>query len=142
MNAFNQTLLVLHFLGLAMGFSVSAANIVMAGLMAKSTPAECLTFGRFPPVMSRVGDIGLVILWVTGATMLYTKWGGIGSMPWQFHAKLTAVLLLTLTVGYIHSLQRLIRGGDAAAAARLQTVGKFATLFALIAVIFAVLTFD
>ncbi len=142
MNSFNQALLVLHFLGLAMGFSVSAANIVMAGLIAKATPAECVTFSRFPPAMSRVGDIGLAVLWVTGGIMLYTKWDGLGSLPWQFHAKLTAVVLLTLSVGYIHHLQRLIRGGDAAASVRLQAVAKVTTLLAVIAVIFAVLTFD
>ena len=142
MDVLNNVLLILHFLGLALGFSVTFSNIVMSGLIAKAAPAEKAVLGRFPPLMSRVGDVGLVLLWATGGTMLFTKWNGFASMPWQFHVKITAVILLTLTVGYIHHLQKLARQGDATAPARLQTFGKFASLFALTAVIFAVLTFE
>jgi uncharacterized membrane protein len=92
--------------------------------------------------MSHVGSLGLLLLWVTGGTMLFTRWNGFASMPWQFHVKITAVILLTLTVGYIHRLQKLARNGDTAAPAKIQTFGKMATLFALTAVIFAVLAFD
>ena len=142
MQGLNQLLLILHFIGLALGLSVSVSNIVMAGLIAKAAPGEKAILGRFPPVMSHVGSGGLVLLWATGLTMVFTKWNGIGSMPWQFHVKLTAVVLLTLTVGYIHRLQNLARNGDTTAPAKLQNFGKMATLFALIAVVFAVLTFE
>jgi hypothetical protein len=142
MDVLNQVLLILHFLGLALGFSVSFSNIVMAGLIAKAAPAEKPVLGRFPPMMGHVGDAGLVLLWVTGATMLFTRWNGFSSMPWQFHVKLTAVVLLTLTVGYIHHLQKRAKNGDTSAPAKLQTFGKIATLCALTAVIFAVLTFN
>ncbi|HET9268823.1 MAG TPA: hypothetical protein VFO31_11695, partial [Vicinamibacterales bacterium] len=86
--------------------------------------------------------VGLVLLWVTGFALLYLKWGGFSAMPWQFHAKLTAVVLLTLTVGFIHSRARKAFAGDAAAAAQVAAAGKFAFLMALTAVVFAVLTFD
>ena len=56
--------------------------------------------------------------------------------------KLTAVVLLTLLVAYITSLERRIHRGDAAAVAQMQTVGKFTTLCALTAIVFAVLTSD
>jgi hypothetical protein len=142
MQGLNQVLLILHFIGLAIGFSVSISNIVMSGLIAKAAPNEKAILGRFPPVMAHVGSGGLVLLWVTGLTMVFTKWNGFGSMPWQFHVKLTAVVLLTLTVGYIHRLMKQARLGDTSAPAKLQAFGKMATLFALTAVIFAVLTFE
>jgi uncharacterized membrane protein len=142
MTAFNQGMLVLHFVGLAMGISVSLANIVMLGVMTKAAPAERAVLARFPPAMSKLGRIGLVMLWLTGLTMAYTKWSGIAAMPWQFHVKLTAVVLLTLVVVHIARLEARIARGDAAAAAQIQTVGKIASLCALTAVIFAVLTFD
>lgn len=141
MEGLNQLLLILHFIGLALGLSVSFSNIVMSGLIAKAAPTEKAILGRFPPVMSHVGSAGLVLLWVTGGTLLFTKWNGF-TMPWQLHVKLTAVVLLTLTVGYIHRLQKLARNGDPSAPAKIQTFGKMATLFALVAVIFAVLTFE
>jgi protoporphyrinogen IX oxidase len=122
--------------------SVPFSNIVMAGLITRAAPPEKAVLARFPPAMSRVGRIGLALLWITGPILLYTKWGGFGAMPWTFDAKITAVVLLTLTVTYIHRLETLIRKGDAAAALRIQTVGKVALAFAVIAVVFAVLTFN
>jgi hypothetical protein len=142
MVAINEALLVLHFLGLALGLSVPFSNMVMAGLVARAEPPEQAVLARFPPAMSRVGRIGLALLWVTGPILLYTKWGGFGAMPWTFHAKITAVVLLTLTVTCMHRLETLIRKGNAAAALRIQTVGKVALMLAIIAVVFAVLTFN
>ena len=101
-----------------------------------------VVLGRFPLMMSRVGDIGLTLLWVTGLTLAYTKWSGIGSLPWTFHVKLTAVVLLTLSVGFIHSQQARLKRGDQSVLPRIEAVGKLTMLFALTAVIFAVLTFD
>lgn len=141
MNRFHQVLLILHFVGLAMGLSVSFANLVMSRLIAKAPIPEKAVLGRFPPIMSRIGTIGLTLLWVTGLTMVYTRWGGFATLPWQFHVKLTAVVLLTITVGYIHRQQRRMQRGEAAAAARIEVAGKIATAFALTALVFAVLTF-
>lgn len=142
MDTFNQVLLILHFLGLAMGLSVSFSNMVMGGLMAKAAPTEQLVLARFPPMMTRVGDIGLTLLWITGLTLVFTKYSGFGVMPWQFHVKLTAVVILTALIGYIHALMRQARTGNPAAAARIPTVGRITFLVAVTAVVFAVLTFD
>ena len=54
MSAINQILLILHFLGLTMGFSVTFAGMVMSGLIAKAAPPEKAALGRFPPLMMRV----------------------------------------------------------------------------------------
>jgi hypothetical protein len=48
---------------------------------------------------------------------------------------------LTVAVAYAHRLQSLIRRGDAGAMVRIQTVGKVAMTFALVALVFAVLAF-
>lgn len=137
----NQAFLFMHFVGLALGFSVSVANIVMAVLIARAAPADRAVLARFPPTMSKVGSIGLALLWITGAMLLYAKWGGLASLPWQFHVKLTAVALLTVTTLYIHHLQRLVQAGRAAVIERIEAFGKIATVLAVIALLFAVLTF-
>src|SRR5258706_6863169 len=98
MAGLNRVLLIMHFLGLAMGLSVPLANMVLRGMIAKATPPERVVLGGFPPLMSRLGRIGLAILWITGVTMVFTKYGGFAGLPWQFNAKLTAVVLLTVTV--------------------------------------------
>lgn len=142
MNGVNQVLLVLHFVGLVMGFSVSIANGVMGSLIAAAAPGERPVLGRFPPLMSRIGKIGLTLLWISGAILVETRWGGFATLPWQFHAKLTAVVLLTITVIFIHTQERRMGKGDPGAAARVEAAGKVAALFALAALVFAVLTFD
>jgi uncharacterized membrane protein len=141
MDRFNQLVLFLHFLGLALGFATSFANMSMSRVMAEASLQERAVLGRFPPVMSRIGKIGLALLWVTGLMLWQTKWS-FASWPWQFHAKLTSVVLLTVTVTYIHWQERKLQRGDISAAARIGTAGKFAMIWALLALAFAVLTFD
>ncbi len=142
MDLFNKILLMLHFIGLALGFSVSISNGVMLGIITKAAPGERPVLARFPPAMSKVGRVGLLLLWLTGLTMLYTRWAGFDGMPWQFHVKLTGVVLLTITVLYMGKLEGQIHRGDTAAAAKLPSFGKAASLFALTALVFAVLTFN
>jgi hypothetical protein len=142
MDTLNRALLVLHFLGLAMGLSVTFGNIVMQGLIARAAPNERAILGRFPLAISGTGRAGLALMWATGLTLAFTKWNGIASMPGTFHVKLTAVVLLTLVVVYLTTLEGQVRRGDMAALARIQKLAPLAPVFALIAIIFAVITFD
>jgi hypothetical protein len=142
MDRLNQFLLVLHFLGLAMGLSVSFSNMVMAGLIDKATPGERPILGRFPFAMTRVGDIGLTLLIVSGLGLLFLKYGGLSAMPVTFHIKLTLVVVLIGIIGYIHSLLKKLKNGDASVGPRIQAAGKAAFVTALAIVIFAVLSFD
>jgi hypothetical protein len=135
---------MLHFVGLAMGLSTGLANMVMMGLIKKAPPAEKGVLGRFPPLMGRVGSIGLALLWVTGLGMLFLKWGGfagIGDMPWQFHVKLTLVIVLSGLIGYLQMLDRRARKGDMSVMGTLEMVAKLAFVIALAIVVFAVLAF-
>jgi uncharacterized membrane protein len=115
MNIVNEVLLFLHFLGLALGFSVSFGNMVMGSIISRATPHEKTVLSRFPPTMSQLGRIGLALLWSTGVILVYTRWNGFAAFPWQFYIKLAAVVLLTVTTEYIHRLERLVQKGDAAA---------------------------
>ena len=142
MDTLNQILLVLHFLGLAMGLSVSFSNMVMGGLIEKAAPAEKPVLGRFPMAMSRVGDIGLVFLIVSGVGLLFLKWGGMSAMRPIFHVKLTLVVVLIGLIGWIHALMAKIKKGDMKAAATIQSVGKVAFITALAIVVCAVLAFE
>lgn len=142
MSRVMQILLFLHYLGLALGFAVSFSNMVMGGLISKAPPSEKAVLGRFPPTMSRLGRIGLILLWVTGVALVYLKWGGFAVLSWEFYVKLAAVVFLTFTTEYIHWLERLVHKGELAAAARIEAAGKIATILALIALVFAVLAFN
>lgn len=138
-------LLVFHFLGLAMGLSVSFSNMVMGSLIAQAAPAEKGVLGRFPPMMAKVGNIGLAFLWLSGLGLVQFKWGGfssIGSMPWQFHMKLLLVVILSGLVGFLQAQARKLTPGDTAGMARLQMFGKVAFATAVTIVILAVWAFE
>ena len=138
---FDQFLVIVHFLGLAMGLSTGFANMVMAGLIAKAPPNEKGVLARFPPAMSKIGSIGLTLLWISGISIVMTRYGGFAILPRTFIIKLAAVVVLTLGVIYINILMPRAQKGDMAAAARIQTIGKLTGPLAIIAIIFAVITF-
>ena len=142
---FRQFLLILHFLGLAMGFSVSFANMVIGAVAAKSAPPDRAVLARIPPAMTRVGDVGLVLLVGSGLWMLFASWGGFDAfsvLGWPFHVKMTLVLVLLGLIGFIHSLMRKAQSGDVAAAALIPKVGRVAFLTAVTIVVMAVLAFN
>jgi uncharacterized membrane protein len=141
MNALNRTLIVLHLLGLAMGFSASIGTLAMHRLMKAASPQDKSVLGRFPKVMSGVGSYGLALLWVTGLTLVYSRWGGFGSLPWTFHVKLTAVVIVTAAVGASHAVAAKVDRGDTAAGAWMPVIGAIGLAAATLAVIFAVVTF-
>lgn len=138
----NQFLLFLHLVGLTLGMASGWGNMTMGKLMAEASPADRPVLARFPPAIARVGGVGLLLLWVTGFLLVFWKWNGFGGLPWQFHAKLTGVVLLTGTIGMIHAHMARARRGDVAAAGRLPVLGMIATVLSLLVVLFAVLAFD
>ncbi|HEX8029275.1 MAG TPA: hypothetical protein VF491_12465 [Vicinamibacterales bacterium] len=137
----DQFLVIVHFLGLAMGLSTGFSNMIMAGLIAKAAPAEKGVLARFPPAMSRIGAIGLTLLWASGIAIVQTRYGSFAILPRTFVIKIAAVAILTLGVIYIHILMPKAQKGDTAAAGRIQTIGKLTGPLAIIAIIFAVITF-
>jgi uncharacterized membrane protein len=137
----DNTLVILHFLGLTMGLSTGFSNMVMAGLIAKAAPNEKPVLQRFAPAMSRIGAVGLVLLWVTGIAIVLTRYGSFSILPRPFLVKLAAVVLLTVFVGYMHVLMPKAQRGDQAARARIEMLGKMTGPLAIIAIIFAVITF-
>jgi uncharacterized membrane protein len=143
MDTLNHALLVVHLLAMAMGLSVTFGHLVLKGLLAKGSAQDRVVLNRFVPGISRTGHIGLALLWATGLAMFFTKWSGIGfgSMPWTFHAKLTAVVALTIVVLYVRTQAPRAASGDAAAQSRIERIAPIASLAALLAVILAVVTF-
>ena len=137
----DYVLVILHFLGLALGMSSGFANMVMAGLIAKASPEDKRVLARFPPAMGRLGLVGLALLWGSGLAIVRTRYGGFSILPRPFIYKLIAVVMLTICVLSIHVLQRRAQAGDASAIAKIQIFGKLTGPFALLAIIFAVITF-
>lgn len=138
---FNDIILIFHFLGLGLGFGGGFASAMLGMLMAKATPADAAVLARVPPLASRLAETGLVLLWVTGLILVFTKWS-LGAMPVAFWIKIAAVLVLTANTGYMHMLKGKAKAGDTAAAALIPKLGPINMVSAIVAVIFAVFAFN
>lgn len=137
----NEAVLFLHFLGLMIG----AAGGLASGILMRRAlilPAEDAKVVRsLGPLLANVSAIGVVLLWITGLIMVWSKWDGFGNLPGLFWAKAVFIVSLTVIVGLIHMTYGQIRKGNVAMAARLPIPGPLAGVSSLLAVLFAVLAF-
>ena len=85
---------------------------------------------------------GVTVLWVTGLILVWSKWDGFGNLPQMFWVKAIFILSLTVIAILIQMTYAEIGKGNVAVAARLPKLGPLAGISALLAVLFAVLTFS
>jgi len=136
----NEILLMLHFFGLAAGFSAAIGNTVIMRLVAAS-PADAPVLGKVPPILARVGQVGLAVLWITGLILVWSKYGGPANLDWRFWVKFILVIGVTAGVVMFDLTLKKVRSGDQAAAARLPMYGGITGAMLVLVVIFAVLAF-
>ena len=138
-------LLMIHFIGLAMGVGTSFAMMTLGRVAASMEPAERATFFGRVGVLAKNSSIGLTLLIASGIGMLFDR--GVSVMftiggP-AFHAKLTLVVILAGCLGYSQVLRKRMREGKdpARAAAILPKLGQFMLLLGVAIIIAAVAAF-
>jgi hypothetical protein len=138
----NEALLFLHFVGLMLGAAGGFASAIVMHRALALPVDEAKVLRGLGPILANVSGIGLALLWATGLILVWSKLGGIASLPQMFWIKAIFILSLTIVVGLIHMTYGEIRKGNPAAAARLPKLGPMAGISALLAVFFAVLAFN
>jgi len=137
-------LLIIHFLGLALGVGTSFATLRL-GLSTKDLPpAERAQVFKHVIGLGKNGSLGLGLLIASGLCMLFTRGvttvfssGGVA-----FHVKLTLVLVLAGLLGFSQVLVKRVREKqDARAMATLAKVGPVMLLTGVGIVVAAVLAF-
>ncbi len=136
----NAILIMLHFFGLAAGFASSIGNVVVMRLVAAS-PADAPVLRRVPPVLARIGQTGLALLWLTGLVMVWSIYGGPAKLPWEFWVKLLLVIGVTVGVVFLDLTLKQVRAGNQEAARRLPVYGGATGAMLILVVVFAVLAF-
>ena len=136
----NEILLILHLLGFGAGMATSVGNFTIMMLIQKS-PGDAPVLSKVPPVLARVGQVALAVLWITGIIMVWTVWQGPENLNWAFWVKFACVVLLTAVAIYLDLTVKRVRAGDTAAAAQLPLFGRIAAGLLLLIVIFAVIAF-
>lgn len=139
-----DTLLILHFVGLSLGVGTSFAMMRLGMALKEAPPAERGLVMKYALSISKNGGIGLGLLLLTGLGMLFTR--GVSTVfasggP-AFHVKLLLVVILSGLLGYSQVLiKRMRERQDAAAAATMQKIGPVMLFTGLAIVICAVLAF-
>jgi hypothetical protein len=137
----NEILLILHFFGLGAGFASSIGNFTVMQLI-QASPGDRPVLSKVPPVLARVGQVGLGLLWLTGLVLIWTKYGGPGNLDWAFWIKIACVVALTAIVVYLDLTIKKVQAGDVAAAAQLPLFGRAAAGLLVLVVVFAVIAFN
>jgi hypothetical protein len=140
-----DVLLMLHFIGLAMGVGTSFAMLTLGSTARRLPPEERgVFFGRIGG-LAKNGSIGFALLVASGIGMLLDR--GVSVMfqvgGGAFHVKLTLVVLLAGCLGYSQVLRKRMResGGSGPAAGILPKLGMGMLALGVGIVVSAVLAF-
>jgi hypothetical protein len=129
----NGTMLVLHFIGLATVVGAGFAQGMVARMMRSPPNAELV---KALGVLRNTTGMGLIVLWISGPALVWSKYGGFANLPTAFSIKLVFVVLLTISFLIAFVEER--RSGLPKLAPKL---GPLTGLFGLGAIILAVVAF-
>lgn len=134
-------LLILHFLGLAMGLGTSFAFMFLGMASTKMSEEEAKKFRMQTMSLSRMGHIGLALLLLSGFGLIGQYLDNIADMP-LFIAKLVLAALLILIISLMTmEAKKAMATGDDVHFNKIANMGKISLLTALGTMILAVLSF-
>lgn len=134
-------MLIIHFIGLAMGVGTSFAFMFLGIAASKLPEAERVSFTIKTLFIGRMGHIGLGLSILTGLHLMTPYWKTLPNMPLLI-AKLALVLILGALIGMIASNARKAKSGNAEShLSKIKVLGQFSFLTGLTIVILAVLSF-
>lgn len=134
-------MVIVHFLGLAMGLGTSLAHMFLSMASSDLSPEDARKFRMHSLALSKMGHIGLALLILSGGYLMTPYWEHLGSMPYMI-IKLILVLVLTGLIMYIGKLSRLAKQGDEDLYFnKMAPVGKGTLVISILIVVMAVMTF-
>lgn len=92
-----EVMLMIHFIGVAMFIGTGFAFLFLEVSNSKLDKQELLKFSLRLLPLSKMGQLGLVLLILSGGYLMTPYWQVIGNMP-MLIAKLVAVGLIAITV--------------------------------------------
>lgn len=134
-------MLIIHFLGLAMGLGTSFAFLFLGIARSKMEQEEGKRFAMNTSVLSTMGHIGLSMLIISGLYLMTPFWKTLSDRPLLI-TKLSFVFFLTISVilAAVYS-NRARKGNTESNLKRLAFVGRVGLLTAICIVLLAVLSF-
>lgn len=106
-----DVMLIVHFIGLAMGLGTGFAHAFLGAAASKMSPADATKFKMNSLVISYMGHVGIALLLVSGFYMITPYWRVLSSYPWLI-VKLSLVAILTVLIVLISIAARKAKNGD------------------------------
>ena len=136
-----EFMLIIHFIGLAMGLGTSMAYMFLGIASAKLEAQDALKFQLNSLALSRMGQIGLILLIISGLFLMEPYWGILRDTPLLI-AKLTLVLILAAVLVVMNSIIGRAKKGDTEThLKKMAPLGRSTLLISLIIVALAVYIF-
>lgn len=136
----HDILLMVHFIGLAMGVGTGIGFLFFGIEAGKMEPAKRAPFLLSLHPLARMGQIGLLVLVLSGGALMTPHWSRLGDMPLMI-AKLVLVLVLGAVIGINSGYMRKARAGNLEVMSRIPAMGRVALLTSITIVVLATLVF-
>lgn len=136
-----EIMLIIHFLGLAMGLGTSFAFLFLGRAGAKLDKSEAAKFMFNASSLSTMGHIGLGLLFISGGYLMTPYWKTLGDNP-MLIAKLSLFVILGALIGMMSARMRRAKANqDPAALGAVAKMGPITLLITIAIVVLAVYIF-
>lgn len=136
-----EVMLIIHFLGLAMGLGTSIGFMILGIAASKMEKEEARKFGLNTYALSKMGQIGLVLLIVSGLYLMTPYWAVLTAMP-LLMIKLVMVTILTVLIILLALNMKKAKNGDLNVQQKIiPALGRIALITVLIILTLAVFIF-
>ena len=137
----NDVMLIIHFIGLAMGVGTGFAFMFLGMAGSKMEKAEAQRFQLNTLTLSRMGHIGLTLMIVSGVLLMPPYWKVLFDSPLLI-TKLVLVLILTALVLMVHASGQKARKGEPENHLKaIDLLGKIVLLISVATLVLAVYIF-
>ncbi len=134
-------MLIVHFIGLAMGVGTGLANLFLGMAAKKMEKLEAQKFALKTLILGKMGLIGIILLVISGGYLITPFWKNLANMP-TLIAKLAMVLvLITFLIIIKYNSAKAQKGEHEKYLKRLTTIGPVTLLISLVIIILAVFSF-
>ena len=128
-------MLALHFIGLAMGLGTSFAHAFFGPKTAKLDRSEILKFDNLTSGLSTMGQVGTILLLVSGIYLIIPYWPAITFMPLLILKLILFAILLILIFMINYLAKKNIAIESERAKRSIELYGKL-TLFISVLIVF------
>jgi uncharacterized membrane protein len=134
-------MLMVHFIGLAMGVGTGLANMFLGMAASRMEKPEALKFALKTLVLGKMGLIGIILLVISGGYLMTPFWKVLENMP-TLIAKLALVLVLIIFLVIIkYNAGKAQKGDPEKYLKRLRALGSVTILLGLAIIALAVFSF-